>query len=42
MGMSFNLHHNKQAQEVIFSRKTNTRTKRSLYFNNTAVEQIPV
>ena len=42
MGMSFNLHHIKQAQEVIFSRKTNIRTKPSLYFNNATVEQIPV
>ena len=36
--MSFNPDHAKQAQEVIFSRKTNKITYSPLYFNNATVK----
>ena len=36
--MSFNLDRAKQAQEVIFSRKTNKVTHLPLYFNNVTVK----
>ena len=40
--MSFNLDNNKQAQEVIFSRKRQKSNHRSLTFNGTSVTQSEV
>ena len=39
--MSFNPDPNKQAQEVIFSRKIQKTCDPSIYFNNKSVEQVP-
>ena len=39
--MLFNPDQTKQAQEVVFSRKTNIIRRPSLYFNNTRIEQTP-
>ena len=39
--MSFNPDPSKQAQEVIFSRKTQKTCHPSIYFNNKSVKQVP-